>query len=361
MKRRDFIKKAGIAAAGASLSPLTFARAQASTYRLGMVTSWPTSLDTLYGGAQRVARYIEELTDGDVEVEAFPAGAQVGGLEVYDAVASGAFELGHTASYYYIGRDPTHAFFTSVPFGLTSQQQNAWLQESGQEFWNELNARDNLIAFPAGNTGPQMGGWFNRELNSSADLRGLTMRFPGLGGQVMDRAGVNIQNLPGGEIYLALETGVIDAADWVGPYDDQVLGLNQVATYYYGPSWAEPGPTVGTYVNLDFFNDLPNDIQQVIATASARVDREMLAEYEAKNSRALRELVAGGTQLRRFPEDVLQEFRRYSDEVNDEFAAGNELFARVYEDWQAFRERIREWHAISEYPFSSFVLEGEGA
>jgi TRAP-type mannitol/chloroaromatic compound transport system substrate-binding protein len=179
MKRRDFLKKAGVVAASASLSPLMFANAQTSRFRFGMVTSWPTSLDTIFGGATNTANFLREITDGDVDVTVYPAGAEVGGLEVYDAVSSGAFEMGHTASYYYIGKDPAHGFFTSVPFGMNAQQMNAWFYNGGGlELWNELNAGDDLIAFPAGNTGVQMGGWFRREINSPADLQGLTMRIP---------------------------------------------------------------------------------------------------------------------------------------------------------------------------------------
>src|SRR5699024_3874314 len=258
MKRRQFIAgAAGGAAAAASTvySPLTIAKN--TQFKLGMVTSWPTSLDTLFGTAQYIGKALEAATDDDVKVEVFPAGEQVGGLEVFDTVAAGAFALGHTASYYYIGKDPSHAFFTTMPFGLTGPEQNAWLiSGDGEDLWNELNARSNMIAFAAGQTGAQTGGWFNKEINSPEDLKGLKMRFPGVGGQVMSRAGVNIQNLPGGEVYFALERGVIDAADWVSPYDDEILGLNKAAKYYYMPSWAEPGPTVGVYANLDIFKGL---------------------------------------------------------------------------------------------------------
>lgn len=356
MKRRDFLKKAGVVAASASLSPLMFANAQTSRFRFGMVTSWPTSLDTIFGGATNTANFLREITDGDVDVTVYPAGAEVGGLEVYDAVSSGAFEMGHTASYYYIGKDPAHGFFTSVPFGMNAQQMNAWFYNGGGlELWNELNAGDDLIAFPAGNTGVQMGGWFRREINSPADLQGLTMRIPGLGGQVVSRVGVNVQNLPGGEIFLALDTGVIDACEWVGPYDDEILGLNRAATYYYAPGWHEPGPALGTYVNLTVYNSLPTEIQDAIRTASAAANVKMLADYDAKNGPALQRLVAGGTQLRSFPQSVLSVLEDAMNQLHDDFAAQSSFYARTLVEYREFQDAIREWTAQSEHAWNSYV------
>lgn len=361
MKRRDFLKKTGVVAASATLSPLMFANAQNATYRFGMVTSWPTALDTIYGGATNTAMFLNEITDGDVEVEVFPAGAQVGGLEVYDSVASGAFEMGHTASYYYTGKDPSHGFFTAIPFGMNAQQQTAWLVSGGgQDLWNELNARDGLIAFPAGNTGVQMGGWFNIEINSVDDLQGLTMRIPGLGGAVMSRAGANVQVVAGGEIFLALERGAIDAAEWVGPYDDLILGLNQAAQYYYAPGWHEPGPTLGTYVNLDVYESLPQDIQDAIVTASHAANQKMLADYDAKNGPALNELVDRGAQLRTFPNEVLAELESAMNEIHEENAANNAFYARTLDAFTTFRDAIRDWHAVSEFAYQSYVYQDEG-
>jgi TRAP-type mannitol/chloroaromatic compound transport system substrate-binding protein len=356
MKRRDFLKKAGVATVGAGLSPLMFANAQAATYRFDMVTSWPAALDTIIGGAQNTARYLNEITAGDVEVTVYPAGAQVGGLEVYDTVSLGAFQMGHTASYYYVGKDPTHGFFATVPFGMNAQQYDAWMtQGNGQALFNELNARDNLIAFPAGNTGVQMGGWFNREINAPEDLQGLTMRIPGLGGQVMSRVGVNVQNLPGGEIFLALDTGVIDATEWVGPYDDEILGLNQAARYYYAPGWHEPGPALCTYVNLDVYNDLPADIQSALQAACARANTEMVADYDAKNGPALQRLVDAGAELRTFPQSVLDTLETAMNEIHEETAAANEFYRRVHDDYMTFMNDIRAWHRISEYAWHDFV------
>ena len=322
------------------------------------VTSWPTALDTIYGGAVNTARFLGEITQGDVEVEVFPAGAQVGALEVYDTVSSGAFEMGHTASYYYVGKDPAHAFFTSIPFGLNAQQNNAWLLSGGgQELWNELNAPDNLIAFPAGNTGVQMGGWFNREINSADDLQGLTMRIPGLGGQVMSRAGANVQVLGGGEIFQALETGVIDATEWVGPYDDQILGFNRIAQFYYAPGWHEPGPTLGTYVNLDVYNGLPEDIQNAIQTASHAANVQMLADYDARNGTALDEIVAaGGVELRTFPTDYLATLENLANVLFAESSESSPMFAKIWEQWVPFRDSIRGFHAISEKAYLDYSI-----
>ncbi len=358
MKRRDFLKKAGVAAAGATLSPLMFANAQASTFRFGMVTSWPTALDTIYGGALNTAKFLNEITQGDVEVEVFPAGAQVGGLEVYDAVSSGAFEMGHTASYYYIGKDSAHAFFTAMPFGLNAQQHNAWvLSGGGQGLWNELGAPDNLIAFPAGNTGTQMGGWFNKEINSAADLQGLKMCIPGLGGQVMSRAGANVQVLAGGEIFQALETGLIDATEWVGPYDDQILGFNRVASFYYAPGWHEPGPSLGTYINLDVYNSLPEDIQNAIQTTSSAANIQMLADYDARNGGALAEIMAGGNvELRTFPTEYLNTLEGFANEIFAESAASSAMFTKIWEQWTAFRDDIRGFHAISEKAYLDYAI-----
>lgn len=357
MKRRDFLKKAGVAAAGASLSPLMFANAQASTYRYDMVTSWPTALDTIFGGATNTARHITEMTGGDVEVTVYPAGAQVGAFEVYDAVSSGAFGMGHAAPYYFINKNPVHAFFTAVPFGMDAQQFDAWMHTgNGQALSDELTAPDDVIMFPAGNTGAQTSGWFKREIETVADLQGLTIRFPGFGGQVLSRLGANVQNIPGGEVFLALDTGVIDAADWVGPYDDEILGLHRAATYYYFPSWAEPGASLAFYMNRTEFEGLPSEIQEVIRTAAARANQQMLADYDAKNMPALQRLIDAGAQVRGLSEELLEALEGATNEIHQENAAGNELYARVLEDYTAFQESVRDWHRISQFAYSSYVL-----
>ena len=357
MKRREFLKKAGVvAAASTAFSPNVFAQGGGKMH-LEMVTSWPTSLDTIYGGALNTAKFINELTGGDVVVDVYPGGAQVGGLEVYDAVSSGAFALGHTAPYYYVGKNTAHAFFTAIPFGLNAQQQNAWLESGGgQALWDELNAPDNLIAFAAGNTGVQMGGWFNKEINSLEDLQGLKMRIPGLGGKVMTRAGVNVQVLPGGEIYLSLELGTIDATEWVGPYDDEILGFHKIAQYYYTPGWHEPGPTLGTYVNLDEWNGMPEDIQNTIKIASKAANLQMLADYDAKNGAAFARIKESGVEVREFPAEVLQGLEGHMDDIHSEEVASNADYAKIHAEWSAFRNDIRSFHAIQENAYANYVF-----
>jgi TRAP-type mannitol/chloroaromatic compound transport system substrate-binding protein len=358
MKRREFLKKAGVVAASASLSPLMFANAQRSRFQFGMVTSWPTALDVIFGGARNTAAFLKEITDGDVDIEVYPAGAQVGGLEVYDAVSSGAFEFGHTASYYYVGKDPTHGFFTSIPFGLNPNQTNAWFYEgNGLALFNELNARDNLIAFPAGNTGTQMGGWFNKEIDTPESIIGTTMRIPGIGGQVFTRAGGNTQGLPGGEIFLALERGTVDAAEWVGPYDDEILGLNRAAKFYYAPGWHEPAPTLSTYVNLDVYNGLPTDIQNALQTACKAANVVMLAEYDARNGPALERLIASGTQVKTFTPSVLDHFEKSMNEIHEINGANNPFYRRVLEDYNAFKSSAREWTRVADYAYARLVYE----
>lgn len=360
MKRRDFLKKTGVVAASTAFSPLMFANAQASTFRLELVSSFPGSLDIIYGGAETVAQALNDLTGGDVQVTIYPAGAQIGGLEVYDAVSSGAFALGHSASYYYTGRDLAHAFFTAVPFGLTPQQHNAWLiAGGGQELWNEINARDNLIAFAAGNTGTQMGGWFRREINTLDDLRGLSMRIPGFGGEVMSRAGVNVQNLPGGEIFLALDTGVIDATEWVGPYDDEILGLNQAAPYYYGPAWQEPGATICLYVNLDTYNSFPPEVQTALRLAAQSANETMLSRYEAENGPALQRLVDTGTEVRTFSPEILAALQEHMESIHETNAADNEFYARTLESFSTFRDSVRLWNRQAQYAFQNFIYTQE--
>lgn len=359
MKRRDFLKKAGVAAAAsATLSPLMFASAQRGTFRFEMVTSWPTALDTIYGGATNTARFLREMTGGDVDIEVYPAGAQVGAFEVYDAVSSGAFAFGHSAPYYYRTRREVHSFFTSVPFGMNAQQQNAWFYAgNGQALMDELHEPDNLIAFPAGNTSAQPAGWFRREINTLADLRGITMRIPGIGGLVMSRVGATVENIPGGEIFLALETGRIDAAEWVGPYDDEILGFPQVAQFYYFPGWQEPAPTLTTYVNLDVWNDLPADIQEAIQVACKAANIQMLADYDARNPLAFQRIIDRGIQTRTLSEEILGGLRQATNELHDEFAAADPLYARVLEDYTNFKNTVRDYHELNEYAMQRYIYE----
>lgn len=322
-----------------------------------MPTSWPVALDTIFGGAQVFAERVGQLTGGKFTINPRAAGEVAPGLEVLNVVEEGAFPIGHTASYYYVGKSPLTAFGTALPFGLNAQQQNAWLYEGGGlELLQDAYARlFNVIQFPAGNTGVQMGGWFRKEINTVADLQGLKMRIPGLGGQVMDRLGVTVQTLPGGEIFQALQTGAIDAAEWVGPYDDEKLGLHKAAQFYYAPGWWEPGPTLEVEVNLNEWNNLPPLYQEIIRSAAYEANMTMLARYDARNNEALQRLIGEGVQLRSYSPEIMAAAEQASFELYDEIAGTDAEFAKIYEPWKAFRDGIFAWHNINEGGMSRYI------
>lgn len=322
-----------------------------------MTTSWPESLDTIHGGAIEVAERVAAMTDGKFQIKVNQAGEIVGGLEVLDAVQANTVQTGHTASYYYVGKNETFAFATSVPFGLNAQQQNAWLyQAGGLEALDPLFAEFGIKAFPAGNTGVQMGGWYKREVNTLSDMQGLKFRIPGLGGRVMERIGVVTQTLPGGEIFLALQTGSIDAAEWIGPYDDQKLGLNEAAEFYYYPGWWEPGPTLDCYINLSEWQGLSPTYQEIFKTACYQANINMLAKYDARNQKALGEMIASGTQLKAYSDEILAGAQKAAFELYDELAAADStFFAPVFEQWKVFREQIYAWNRTNELSFANFV------
>ena len=322
-----------------------------------IATSWPLSLDTIYGGAEVFAETVGRLSTGKFQITPRAAGELAGGTEVLNVVEQGSVPGGHTASYYYIGKSPATAFGTAVPFGLTARQQNSWLYEGGglelmQQFYAE---RFGVIQFPAGNTGVQMGGWFNKEINSVADLAGLKMRIPGLGGQVMDRLGVTVQVLPGGEIFQALQTGAIDAAEWVGPYDDTVMGFNEVTSYYYYPGWWEPGPSLEVQINLNEWNNLPEEYKEIVRTAAYVANTTMMARYDAKNPAALATLLESDIELRPFPDDVLEASEQAAFELYDEFAASDSDFNSIFTQWKAFRDEIQEWHGVAELAMLQYL------
>ncbi|MCL4830888.1 MAG: TRAP transporter substrate-binding protein DctP [Caldilineaceae bacterium] len=322
-----------------------------------MATSWPPSLDTIFGGAQTVAARVSAMTGGKFNITARAAGELAPGLEVLNVVEQGAVPIGHTASYYYVGKSPVTAFGTALPFGFTDRQQNAWLYEAGgldmmQAVYKE---KFGVIQFPAGNTGVQMGGWFNKEIASVADIQGLKMRIPGLGGQVMNKLGVNVQVLPGGEIFQALQTGAIDAAEWVGPYDDQKLGFHKVTKFYYYPGWWEPGPSLEIDINLAEFNKLPEEYQEVLKTAAYEANVTMMARYDAKNPAALQSLMSeSDVTLLPFPDDVMQASEGAAFELFDEFAASDTDFGSIFKEWKVFREVIQPWHRLGELAMMSY-------
>src|SRR5215475_1519821 len=294
MKRRDFLKvSAAGAAATAVASPAIAQSSPEIKWRL--TSSFPKSLDTIYGGAEQVAKYVAEMTDNKFQIQVFSAGEIVPGLQALDATSNGTVEMSHTVSYYYVGKDPSFAVYASVPFGLNARMQNSWwYQGGGEELGNELFKKFGVIGFAAGNTGTQMGGWFRKEIKTIADLSGLKFRIGGIAGQVLQKVGVVPQQLAGGDIYPALEKGTIDAAEWVGPYDDNKLGFNKVAKYYYYPGFWEGGPVVHAMVNLEKWNSLPKNYQAILTAACASANSNMLGKYDARNATALKELVAGG-------------------------------------------------------------------
>ena len=320
------------------------------TVKWQMATSWPLSLETIFGGAQVLAERVKVLTNGKFIIEPSAAGEIAPGLEVLNVVSQGAVQAGHTAAYYYIGKSPALGFGTSVPFGLNAQQQNAWLYEGGglTKLREIYASKFNVIQFPAGNTGTQMGGWFRNEVKTLNDLKGLKMRIPGLGGQVMAKLGVTVQTLPGGEIFQALQTGAIDAAEWVGPYDDEKLGLNKVAKFYYYPGWWEPGPTLEVQVNLDEWKKLPPQYQAALETAAYQSNTTMLARYDTRNSEALEKLLKTGVQLRAYSQEILEAAEKASFALYDEFAAKDADFKAVYEQWKPFRDRMYAWNNLNE-------------
>ena len=371
MQRRQLLRNSGqtiAAAAGAGvLSACTIRRADESRssglpqVRWRMATSWPISLDTMYGGAETICQRVAEMSGGGFKIEPFAAGEIVPGLEVLDAVQAGAVECGHTASYYYIGKNPAFAFGTAVPFGLSAQQQNAWLYNGGgDEAMNRLFGDFGTKFFPAGNTGAQMGGWFKRPIEGLASLQGLKMRIPGLGGKVMARLGVNVQVLPGGEIYLALERGAIDAAEFTGPYDDERLGLHKAAKYYYYPGWWEPGPTLSALVNRKSWNALPKEYQAMFKTACYEANLGMLSKYEQRNSEALLRLQRQGIRLEAFSNDILNAARDATKEMFAELARSDTDFRVLLDQWRQFQRAIIRWNRINELPLANFIANSEG-
>ena len=321
-----------------------------------MATSWPKSLDTIFGGAQTVCDRISALTDGRFTIEPYAAGEIVPGLQVLDAVQEGTVECGHSASYYYVGKNEALAFGTTVPFGLNAQQQNAWFYHGGGlDTMHKLYADFGVISFPAGNTGVQMGGWFKNNIQTLSDLNGLKMRIPGLGGKVMAELGVNVQVLPGGEIFLALDRGAIDAAEFVGPYDDEKLGLQNAATYYYYPGWWEPGATLDATVNLTAWNSLPAEYQEVFKTATYESNINMLAKYDALNGAALKTLVDGGTKLTAYSDEILTAASEATTELLEASASIDATFREVYDSWKQFRDSVQAWNKVNELGFSQFV------
>ncbi|WP_038048776.1 TRAP transporter substrate-binding protein [Thermus caliditerrae] len=356
MKRRDFLKKAGIGVAASAAFAPVFAQTGPSI-RWRLASSFPKSLDTIFGAAEVLAERVSALTGGRFQIRPYQAGEIVPGLQVMDAVQQGTVEVGHTASYYFVGKAPVLAFETSVPFGLTARQQNAWMYYGGGiELFRPIFADFGIIQFPGGNTGAQMGGWFRKEIKGLADLKGLKMRIPGPGGQVMSRLGVVPQVLAGGDIYPALERGTIDATEWVGPYDDEKLGFYKVAKYYYYPGWHEPGPQLTFYVNLKEWQKLPKEYQQALEVAAVEANLAMLAKYDQVNPPALQRLIKAGVRLRKWPAEIMKAAQKAAFEWFEEESAKDATYRKVYTAWKKFREEQYRWFGVAELGYEQFAF-----
>lgn len=356
VNRRDFLKGAG--ATGALALPLAGGAQAADLPAINwrLASSFPKSLDTIFGAGEVMAKRVAQITGGKFNIRVFPAGELVPGLQVLDAVQAGTVEAGHTAGYYYVGKNMAFAFDTAIPFGLTARQQNAWMYAGGgMQLLRDFYKGYNVVQFPGGNTGVQMGGWFRREIKSLSDLRGLKMRIPGIGGKILAKLGGVPQTLPGSDIYPALERGALDAAEWVGPYDDEKLGFQRIAKHYYYPGWWEGGPQLSFIINLQKWNALPDPYKAALEAACAEANVRMLAEYDAKNPAALMRLVQQGVKLHAYPKDVMLAARRTAFELYEEEAGKNPAFKTLYEHWKKFRDAEIQWFKIAEGPYQNFL------
>jgi TRAP-type mannitol/chloroaromatic compound transport system substrate-binding protein len=354
MKRRKFLQVAGAGLAASAVASPAIAQSMPEV-KWRLTSSFPKSLDTIFGAAETFSKAVAEATDNKFQIQVFAAGEIVPGLQAADAVTNGTVEMCHTASYYYFGKDPTFAFGTAVPFGLNSRMQNAWQYYGGGiDMMNDFYKKFNIVAYPAGNTGAQMGGWFRKEMKTVEDLKGLKMRIGGFAGQVMSKLGLVPQQIAGGEIYQALEKGTLDACEWVGPYDDEKLGFHKVAPFYYYPGWWEGGAMLHNFINTAKWNELPKNYQSLIRTASALANTTMQAKYDQSNPAALKRLLAGGAKLQPFSQPIMQACYKAANEVYAETTAKNADFKKVYDNTVAFRRDIYQWWSVAEYSFDTF-------
>ncbi|WP_096668473.1 TRAP transporter substrate-binding protein [Polaromonas sp. AET17H-212] len=355
MDRRSLIKNAGIAGVlAAGVAPAV--QAQGATIRWRLASSFPKSLDTIFGGAETFAKKVGEMSGGKFTISTHAAGELMPAFGVVDGVQNGTVECCHTAPYYFFGKDETFALGCAIPFGLNSRQMTAWMYEgNGMKLMREFYAKYNIVNFPAGNTGCQMGGWYRKEIKSVKDMKGLKMRIGGFGGKVLERMGSVPQNIPGGEIYQALEKGTIDAAEWVGPYDDQKLGFNKVAPFYYYPGWWEGGPQLDVFVNNKAYEGLSAENKAIVEAAAAYAHVEMQAKYDAKNPTALKQLVGGKTKVLPFPKDVLDLAFKESMALYAEISARNPAWKKIYDDYANFRRDQNLWFRFTEARFDNFM------
>jgi TRAP-type mannitol/chloroaromatic compound transport system substrate-binding protein len=356
MKRRDFIKATGVGVVGAATIAAPAIAQSMPEMKWRMPTSWPKSLDTLYGGAEMFAKAVAEATDNKFQIQPFAGGEIVPGLQVVDAVQNGTVEIGHTASYYYFGKDPTFAFGTSVAFGPNQRINQGWYTlGGGREVLNEFYKKYNCVSLLAGNTGCQMGGWFRKEINTVDDLKGLKMRIGGFPGRVLQKLGAVPQQIAAGDIYPALEKGTIDAAEWVGPYDDEKLGFYKVAPHYYYPGWWEGGSMLFAFVNQDKWNALPKNYQAILEQAGALANAWVMAKYDMVNPPALRRLLANGTKLHGFSPPIMDACFKAAKELHSEIAATNESFRKVYDSMTNFSNNAYQWFQVAEIGYDNFM------
>jgi TRAP-type mannitol/chloroaromatic compound transport system substrate-binding protein len=356
MKRREFITAAGLGLATSAVAAPAVAQSSPEI-KWRLTASWPKSLDTLYGGCEYFCKRIGEITDNKFQIQPFAAGEIVPGLQVLDAVQNGTVEMGNTALYYYWGKDAAFTFGTALPFGLNSRQMIAWLRHGGgEELLNELLKNYNCIGVAAGNTGAQMGGWFRKEIKSVDDLKGVKMRVGGFAGTIMSKVGAVVQQLAAGDIYPALEKGSIDAAEWVGPYDDEKLGFVKVARYYYYPGWWEGCGQSHNIINLTKWNELPKNYQAAVNSACNDAWEWVLAKYDAQNPVALKRLLGAGAQLRAFPPDVMDACYKAANEIYAELSRTNPMFKRLYDSVVPFRNDSYAWFQVAELAFDSFQM-----
>ncbi|UPK39389.1 TRAP transporter substrate-binding protein [Bradyrhizobium sp. 186] len=356
MKRRDFIKVTGLGAAGVATLAAPAIAQSSPEIKWRMPTSWPKSLDTLYGGAEMMAKMVAEATDNKFQIQTFAGGEIVPGLQVLDAVQNGTCEIGHTASYYYFGKDPTFTFGSAVPFGPNMRINQAWyMLGGGRDVLNEFYKKYNVVSLLAGNTGCQMGGWFRKEVKTPQDFSGLKFRIGGFAGKVMAKLGAVPQQIAGGDIYPALEKGTIDAAEWVGPYDDEKLGFVKVAPHYYFPGWWEGGPMLLAFVNQDKWNALPKYYQSILEQAGHYANNWMMAKYDQANPQALRRLLAAGAKLHPFSPEVMQACFKAAKELHTEVSATNADFKKVYESLTTFSNNGYQWFQVAEVGYDNFM------
>jgi TRAP-type mannitol/chloroaromatic compound transport system substrate-binding protein len=356
MKRRAFLKTAGVGLAASAVAAPAIAQS-APEIKWRLTSSFPKSLDTLWGASETFAKYVAEATDNKFQITAFAAGEIVPALQAMDAVSAGNVEMCHTAAYYYVGKDPTFPLFCAVPFGLNTRQQNAWFYDGGaQKLMDEFTKKFNIVSLLGGNTGAQMGGWFRKEIKEVSDLSGLKMRIAGLAGQVMAKLGVVPQQIAGGDIYPALEKGTVDAAEWVGPYDDEKLGFQKVAPYYYYPGWWEGGTTQHFMFNVAKWEELPKAYKAIVTAAAGAANIEETGRYDARNPQAIRRLANSGALLRPFSPAIMEACLKASNELYGEISAKNADFKKVYENMLAFRNDAYLWWNVAEFSYDAFMI-----